>query len=1766
MALHLRDEKGHNLTFRLPECGDLPRDRESLLGLPRKQRRRNVRAFLDRWHFEDMLEGESVSFEGTPDYEKYSEKEQGTHVMELCDFSDKASIDIAALRALDKDLDIQTIFQGQMELTHYEIGFLSHIIVRELGKNIYEHNPPGVNGIVTMRLIEPFGQKENWEELLRLRQKRTMSSEWERDFLSKVGTNGYLELVIFDNGRGIHKTLHKTAGKGKTVQEVLQFAFDRFSTSKPKKDKNMRGLFWVKKHIEDLGGLLCVRNGSIVIYENTLASKEEWKIGSEERKELPGTLFQILIPLSKEHRTSTYSTVITKLSKKRKKTSGTSSFKNFFISNIERKYEEQDGEIEKKVVKVCDDLEKFIEDIGHQEIGILDFSDFGRGWDRNAFNLLLPKILQGLLNDKCIIGVNLKEDAKSNIHDTAAWNEFYKEGKIFGIFSSTKTDIIPYWVGLDPDQPDQDPDQPDQKKLIDLFNRMVETELDTLRMEEDIGPDFDKNEQAMLMDFIVGNTSYTHRETHNGRHVHRFVLDSMTLAEYPHSDGYFRKRLKDQIEIFPGVRHSSSWYFLPSGKYFKEYFDLSRLFVDNPFQHTIKDKLRELVGNITEVRYAVSSTPIGGELSASICANTSLQENNLGYYDDVMWKAHNLRLDRDAKVLIVTDIIGTGNLVNRMIDIVRENGGIPYRIVALMNTSGETTIQGIPVLALLDRKLVAFDSPTDTRQVMKIHSVTMAPVLDDEKDKSILNPVEFWNMVQKTGSLYLGYRNVRGKHYEMYIQTDLIFNDSECSDLIVQRIQDELQRQGWWPDYVLIPDSKISSAYLLRDKFDRCCIGTGRTILASTTEQGLIVSESIRDLLSRRKVLVFDAGASSGMTLHGLLSNITQASEIKVFAFISRMSEQTKEYVQKSLPNIRHLAIFYQLGFPSYHRSEDVSINRAIEELRDSKNYISSKPLRDYIDIQIQQIGGDIPGSKRASDLDLHRYSKVVDNKSLEEVLEAVLCERDHKSNLSQFDTIYDEAVLCAMISDISKKIDHFPQNASRLFGVTEVPSVRCQILRELMGSPESATEMRLRIAGDEIIQLAMKAGIESKNEVLWRLAVRLVTKNQSNAVRAMLDDILHAIVSNQELYFPTAYEFGRGMQEERFRQLLEKTIHSEGEEHKKDKDHNMSEVIDRLITDLGMPPPHLSASEKKKWQIENKLSTLLREASGQERIYRTSVENTCSIMEAHECSILVAGTPMTQLHQVVCVRDGTIHRDRVRYTMDEIPAGWVATNEQSLRIENLFDTQKLRMSKSADKWQEAFSGDRTPAILSYVGSPIFVEDNLFGVIQVVWKVGGGSFPSDAIEDLKVIAKLVGNALGLSRGELVWEHERLDDLLNCVGEVASTLDIEEVLNIIIDVCMTQLGAEWGGVMLADDKKKNLIRMIYRGEEKDWPEEMRYRILSLAEDSSSERAFRSGEIFISADARKDGVSKVINDVVRACATVPLSRGKGRESTRIGVLTVWHREIAGISNLYKSWLQMFSDIAALAIDNAYTHAELISAERSGAWRRLATMAAHVLNSRVVACQDLIFFLKERIETHPESITEIQLKEDLTELEDSIAKLGGTLDSFGRFQGPLHLKLRPVQLSKIIHEAERKQEAHEPIRLECHPSIPRNCIIEGDSDHLLGVFCELMKNAFRAQTRDPVMNIRQEIIRDNRQLSLLDRVPLKPVPPYIELIVSNPCLAGDAKIKGVFEFFKRERGGGTGLQYAQEIIEKHDGTIEHLREHGLFCLRIRLPIIEQ
>jgi len=409
--------------------------------------------------------------------------------------------------------------------------------------------------------------------------------------------------------------------------------------------------------------------------------------------------------------------------------------------------------------------------------------------------------------------------------------------------------------------------------------------------------------------------------------------------------------------------------------------------------------------------------------------------------------------------------------------------------------------------------------------------------------------------------------------------------------------------------------------------------------------------------------------------------------------------------------------------------------------------------------------------------------------------------------------------------------------------------------------------------------------------------------------------------------------------------------------------------------------------------------------------------------------------------------------------------------------------------------------------------------------------------------------------------EIIEELARVRELslLHDISQSMHTLNIDEILELILQGVAKGVGFDRARLYLLDEEKKQLVCKVAVGVERD-----KMQNLSLSydrEDNMVSRAIWERRPFIVEDASKDPrVNRELISFlnVKSFAAVPLL---SRNKVLGGIAADNLISQAVITEKKLQSLMIFANQAALALENALmyeelkdfssqleervkkatadleeTQRQLFHSEKLAALGKLSAGIAHEIRNPLTSIKILIHSLVD------EMATESSREKDLAIIEAEIERVNKIIRQFLDFARPRPPSLEPMDVRRVLEETLAlivyEMEA-QGVSLERHyeaeiPPVPM------DPEQMKQVFLNLLLNAIQAMDHGGKLMVSTALkhYRYGTWSGL-----------FVEVSIRDSGKGIPENIKGkIFEpfFSTKEEGIGLGLPIARRIVEEHGGQI--------------------
>lgn len=378
--------------------------------------------------------------------------------------------------------------------------------------------------------------------------------------------------------------------------------------------------------------------------------------------------------------------------------------------------------------------------------------------------------------------------------------------------------------------------------------------------------------------------------------------------------------------------------------------------------------------------------------------------------------------------------------------------------------------------------------------------------------------------------------------------------------------------------------------------------------------------------------------------------------------------------------------------------------------------------------------------------------------------------------------------------------------------------------------------------------------------------------------------------------------------------------------------------------------------------------------------------------------------------------------------------------------------------------------------------------------------------------------------------------------------IFSTIEMDELLKIIVDLAIKVLRADDSSIMLFDENGKLYIAFSH-GLDEEYKKNTRLalgeRIAGWVAQNKQPIILINGltndERFTGLEARKDIKSAVVNPLIK-------------NNKVLGILTANRIKIEENFtkiDLYKA--SIFASLASLALDNANLYKKLQtnqlqlwqSAKLAALGRMVSDMAHEVNNPLMIISGSAQLCL---LDTLPKD----EKEKNLNLIIEECRKAKDIIHRLLKFSHPSKGTLKEVDINRCVESVVNILEhqfklAGIEIKRNYSPSLPPVCL---DENQMQEVFMNLANNA-----KDAIGKEGKIIIATSREND------------FIKITFQDSgCGMAEGTLKHLFEpfFTTKEEGNGLGLSVCYGIVKAHNGELQFRSEPGKGTIAaVLLPI---
>jgi signal transduction histidine kinase len=395
-------------------------------------------------------------------------------------------------------------------------------------------------------------------------------------------------------------------------------------------------------------------------------------------------------------------------------------------------------------------------------------------------------------------------------------------------------------------------------------------------------------------------------------------------------------------------------------------------------------------------------------------------------------------------------------------------------------------------------------------------------------------------------------------------------------------------------------------------------------------------------------------------------------------------------------------------------------------------------------------------------------------------------------------------------------------------------------------------------------------------------------------------------------------------------------------------------------------------------------------------------------------------------------------------------------------------------------------------------------------------------------------------------------------------ELASTLDLNQLLELILDQAITLAQAERGFLVLWNEANRDfkiaVARQFEPHKRDDAEAEISHRLI--------QNVLSRREPVITTNAQEDprfeDSESIVSYRIRSVLAVPLIFktdliGAIYVDTRFGLRRFQDTDLAlldamanqaavaiHMARLYDSLQTRNEQLQAALTELKETQDELVRAERLSTVGKMASSIIHDIKSPMTVIRGFVTFLaRDDLPTEKRQ----QMARTVMNAIDTFT--GMTQEILDYAHGESSLILQPVNVRSLVESVCSFLETNFAGKgIETKMALAFSDTLVMDAEKMRRVFYNIASNAYDAMEQGGIFTITSDLNDNCVEFHLKDTGP--GIPKQIQDTLFEP-----------FVSWGKEHGTGLGLAIARKIVEDHGGDIEVMSEAGQGAdFIIRLP----
>jgi signal transduction histidine kinase/CheY-like chemotaxis protein len=489
----------------------------------------------------------------------------------------------------------------------------------------------------------------------------------------------------------------------------------------------------------------------------------------------------------------------------------------------------------------------------------------------------------------------------------------------------------------------------------------------------------------------------------------------------------------------------------------------------------------------------------------------------------------------------------------------------------------------------------------------------------------------------------------------------------------------------------------------------------------------------------------------------------------------------------------------------------------------------------------------------------------------------------------------------------------------------------------------------------------------------------------------------------------------------------------------------------------------------------------------------------------------------------------------------DDGLVGWVVKHRTVLALSDALSRPGL---KDLD-WL------RSEGFVSFLGLPLFLENQLVGVLTVWYRRSHSVAP----DEIALGEALAASATAAIRNARLYEEtqERLrhtETLLAVSQDTSSTLELMEVLRRTTRAMVRALGADTGGAWLVSPGKDRFLPIVGYHVPKEALQTFASTEIVMTDLMVKEWGKYEQPVYSSDSAGDPRFAHPITRLLphKSLLIQPM-RWKG--GTIGGFAIAWLKEPHRFTTDELRLAEGIALQAAVAAENSRlyegvkqqmaelkrTQAQLIQSTKLAAIGELAANIAHEINNPLTSVLGFASYLAERVPPGEPNREELEL------IQEEAGRARDIVRDLLHFSRQREFVPQMTDLNVVLEQTlvmVRRQGAFDAITLveKYAPGLPP---VEVDVPRIKQVFLNLINNAVYVMKDGGTLTVRSAVIGDTVQVEVID-TGTGIAPEHIDRIF-EPFFTTKPDVSGT----------GLGLSVSLGIVQSHGGTIEVKSEVG-------------